>query len=116
MTKPFHAGLAARIGVLSAWMAGEGFTANTAIFDDGGFFKTYGGKDGESLADVVALMGKPWEMAKPAIYVKRWPCCYCNHRPIACGRLHGRRGGHETQPLRDAQRAGGCDGVSEASA
>jgi 2-methylcitrate dehydratase PrpD len=84
MTKPFHAGLAARVGVLSAWMAREGFTANTSIFDgDDGFFKTYGGGDGESLATLVEQMGKPWEMAEPGIYVKRWPCCYCNHRPIA---------------------------------
>jgi 2-methylcitrate dehydratase PrpD len=21
-------------------------------------------------------------MIKPGVYVKRWPCCYCNHRPI----------------------------------
>jgi len=83
MTKPFHAGNAARIGVLSAWMAKEGFTADTTIFDgEHSFFTTYGGKDGESLAEGVARMGKPWEMTTPGIYVKRWPCCYCNHRPL----------------------------------
>ena len=83
MTKPFHAGNAARIGVLSAWMAKQGFTANTAIFDGGhSYFSTYGGKDVEPLAEGIARLGKPWEMEKPGIYVKRWPCCYCNHRPI----------------------------------
>lgn len=83
MTKPFHAGNAARIGVLSAWMAKEGFTANTAIFDgEHSFFTAYGGKDMEPLAEGLARLGKPWEMEKPGIYVKRWPCCYCNHRPI----------------------------------
>lgn len=83
MTKPFHAGNAARIGVLSAWMAKQGFTANTAIFDgEHSFFTTYGGKDMEPLAEGLARLGNPWEMEKPGIYVKRWPCCYCNHRPI----------------------------------
>ena len=83
MTKPFHAGYAARIGVLSSWLAKEGYTADTAIFDGkNNFFDTYGGKDGEALADTVGRMGKPWEMTEPGIYVKRWPCCYCNHRPV----------------------------------
>jgi 2-methylcitrate dehydratase PrpD len=64
-------------------MAKQGFTANTAIFDgEHSFFSTYGGKDVEPLAEGIARLGKPWEMEKPGIYVKRWPCCYCNHRPI----------------------------------
>ena len=83
MTKPFHAGHAARSGVLSAWMAHHGFTADTAIFDGANnFFATYGGNDGEPLASAIERLGKPWEMLEPGIYVKRWPCCYCNHRPV----------------------------------
>jgi len=82
MTKPFHAGHAARTGVLSAWMAQHGFTANTSIFDDGGFFSTYAQGDGELLATLLEAWGEPWEMLNPGIYVKRWPCCYCNHRPV----------------------------------
>jgi 2-methylcitrate dehydratase PrpD len=83
MTKPFHAGHAARIGVLSAWLAKEGFTADQNIFDGkNNFFATYGGKDGAPLEDGLAKLGKPWEMSEPGIYVKRWPCCYCNHRPV----------------------------------
>lgn len=83
MTKPFHAGHAARNGVLAAWMAREGFTADATILDGkNGFFFTYGGGDGEPTDDVVAKLAQPWEMLEPGIYVKRWPCCYCNHRPI----------------------------------
>ena len=82
MTKPFHAGHAARTGVVSAWMAHHGFTADTAIFDDKGFLSTYGRGDGAPLATLIEALGKPWEMLEPGIYVKRWPCCYCNHRPI----------------------------------
>lgn len=83
MTKPFHAGYAARVGVLSAWMAKHGFTADENIFDgDNNFFATYGGNDGTPLAKSIDSLGKPWEMLEPGIYVKRWPSCYCNHRPI----------------------------------
>jgi 2-methylcitrate dehydratase PrpD len=83
MTKPFHAGHAARVGVMSAWMAQHGFTADENIFDgDNNFFATYGGSDGTPLAATIDKLGQPWEMSEPGIYVKRWPCCYCNHRPI----------------------------------
>jgi 2-methylcitrate dehydratase PrpD len=83
MTKPFHAGFAARVGVLSAWMAQHGFTADENIFDgDNDFFATYGGNDGTPLAVTLEKLGQPWEMLEPGIYVKRWPCCYCNHRPV----------------------------------
>jgi 2-methylcitrate dehydratase PrpD len=83
MTKPFHAGHAAKSGVLAAWMAHHGFTADTRIFDGkNNFFSTYGGSDSEPLDDTLERLGKPWEMIEPGIYVKRWPCCYCNHRPV----------------------------------
>ena len=83
MTKPFHAGHAARNGVLAAWMASRGFTSDTSIFDGkDGFFFTYGGEDGERMDDLVAKLGRPWEILEPGIYVKRWPCCYGNHRAI----------------------------------
>ncbi|MBI4193607.1 MAG: MmgE/PrpD family protein [Betaproteobacteria bacterium] len=83
MAKPFHAGHAARTGVLSAWMAREGFTTDTAIFEgERSVLDTYGGEDGVALGELIERLGRPWEMTEPGIYVKRWPCCYCNHRPI----------------------------------
>ncbi|HXV10592.1 MAG TPA: MmgE/PrpD family protein, partial [Burkholderiales bacterium] len=83
MTKPFHAGHAARCGVFSAWMVRQGFTASDAIFDgENSVFDTYAGKDGAPAADLLARLGKPWEATEPGIYVKRWPCCYSSHRPV----------------------------------
>jgi 2-methylcitrate dehydratase PrpD len=83
MTKPFHAGHAARSGVLAAWMAKNGFTADTSVFEGkGSMLETYRGEDGADLAELVQVLGKPWEMQEPGIYVKRWPCCYCNHRAV----------------------------------
>jgi 2-methylcitrate dehydratase PrpD len=83
MTKPLHAGHAARCAVLSASLAHSGFTADTAIFDgDRSVVTTYGSKNGVDLAGALDRLGSPWEIADPGIYVKQWPCCYCNHRPL----------------------------------
>jgi 2-methylcitrate dehydratase PrpD len=83
MTKPFHAGHAARCGVLSAWMAGEGYTAAAEIFDrPGGVLGVYRGADGAPVERLLSDLGKPWEVLDPGNYVKRWPCCYSNHRAV----------------------------------
>ncbi len=83
MTKPFHAGHAARCAVQSALIARAGFTADTSLFDgDDGFLRTYGEKDSQPLAPLVERLGKPWEAVEPGLSFKRWPCCYCNHRSI----------------------------------
>lgn len=83
MTKPFNAGHAARGGVIAAMLAKEGFTADTSIFDGkDGFLSTYGGADGQPLSELLGRLAQPWEVIKPGLFFKRWPCCYCNHRSI----------------------------------
>lgn len=83
MTKPFHAGRAARAGVLSAWLAKNGQTADAAIFDgDNDVLTTYGSGGGRPLGELVAQLGAPWEVVSPGNWVKRWPCCYAGHRAI----------------------------------
>ncbi|MCC7079512.1 MAG: MmgE/PrpD family protein [Burkholderiales bacterium] len=83
MTKPFHAGHAARCAVQSALLARAGFTADTSIFDgDDSFLRTYGEKDSQPLGPLLDRLGTPWEALDPGISFKRWPCCYCNHRSI----------------------------------
>ena len=84
MTKPFHAGNAARCGVFSARLAAEGFTADPSIFDGHqNVLTVYGAPD--SVVDKGALdsLGSTWELESPGLYVKRWPCCYAIHRPLA---------------------------------
>jgi 2-methylcitrate dehydratase PrpD len=84
MTKPFHVGQSARVGVVSAWMAAHGLTADTSIFDGAdSVLKIYGGDDGAPLEGLIEKLGNPWELIEPGISVKRWPCCYGTHRPIA---------------------------------
>jgi 2-methylcitrate dehydratase PrpD len=83
MTKPFHAGHAARCGVLSAWLARNGLTAHETVFDgDQSVLGTYRGDDGAPLGELLAHLGNPWEIIEPGIYAKRWPCCYSTHRPV----------------------------------
>jgi 2-methylcitrate dehydratase PrpD len=83
MTKPFHAGRAARAGVMAAWLAKNGHTADESIFDGkNNVLETYSSGDGAPLAEVIAKFGAPWEILKPGNWVKRWPCCYSNHRAI----------------------------------
>jgi 2-methylcitrate dehydratase PrpD len=84
MAKPFHAGHAARIGVLSAWMVKHGLTAQSALLDGArGILDTYSGGDGESIEAILAALGNPWEILSPGNYFKGWPCCYSGHRTLA---------------------------------
>ncbi|MFH1340942.1 MAG: MmgE/PrpD family protein [Pseudomonadota bacterium] len=83
MTKPFNAGHAAKGGVIAAMLAKAGFTADASIFDGkDGFLSTYGGGDGQPLDELLGRLAQPWEVIKPGLFFKRWPCCYCNHRSI----------------------------------
>lgn len=83
MTKPLHVGHAARGGVMAAFLAKSGFTANTSIFDiKRGFLGAYAGSDGSPMTALLEDLGSEWEISNPGIYVKRWPCCYCTYRPI----------------------------------
>ena len=83
MTKPLHVGHAARSGVMAAFLAKAGFTANAAVFDiKRGFLDAYAGSDGSPISELVESLGNEWEISNPGIYVKRWPCCYCTYRPI----------------------------------
>jgi 2-methylcitrate dehydratase PrpD len=64
-------------------MAKHGFTADESIFDGkNSVLDTYAGEGAVPLSAVVDKLGSTWEMTDPGIYVKRWACCYCNHRPI----------------------------------
>lgn len=83
MTKPFHAGRASRAGLLAAWLAKNGQSADDAIFDGrNDVVSTYSTGDGRPLPELIAQLGAPWEVVAPGNWVKRWPCCYAGHRAI----------------------------------
>jgi 2-methylcitrate dehydratase PrpD len=81
MTKPFHAGHAARSGVLSALLAREGFTASEhALEGPQGYFAVLGaGKRDERALET---LGAPWKILKTGVAVKPYPSCACTHSII----------------------------------
>jgi 2-methylcitrate dehydratase PrpD len=84
MAKPFHAGHAARCALASALLVRAGVTASDHIFDgDRSMIATYRGDDAGGLAPQLQRLGQPWDILDPGVFVKRWACCLCSHRPLA---------------------------------
>jgi 2-methylcitrate dehydratase PrpD len=81
MTKPFHAGHAARSGVLSALMAREGWTASDhALEGPQGFFNVLGA--GKRALEPLGTLGAPWKILTTGVAVKPYPSCACTHSII----------------------------------
>lgn len=82
MTKPLHAGLAARNGVLAALLAREGFTASPNALDgEFGFLAAYQhGKRDDSVWDD---LGSSWEItSRYGLAIKPYPSCGATHPAI----------------------------------
>ena len=78
MTKPFQAGHAAESGVISAELAGMGWTAAEEILEaDRGFFHAAGGSYDPSA--VMDRLGKPWTFASPGVSLKPYPSGSLTH-------------------------------------
>jgi 2-methylcitrate dehydratase PrpD len=89
MTKPFHAGHAARSGVLAALLAREGWTASEhALEGPQGFFNVLGAGMRELRA--LDTLGAPWKILTSGVAVKPYPSCACTHS-IIDGALELRR-------------------------
>ncbi len=89
MTKPFHAGHAARSGVLAALLAREGWTASEqALEGPQGFFNVLGA--GPRRLEVLDTLGAPWKILSSGVAVKPYPSCACTHS-IIDGALELRR-------------------------
>jgi len=81
MTKPYHAGHAARNGVMAAVLAREGFTASaTAIEGKQGYLSAFGRS--ASLDHVLDDLGRKWHLLESGIAVKPYPSCALTHAAI----------------------------------
>lgn len=87
MTKPLHAGNAARGGLTSVLLAKEGFTAENNIIEaELGFVNVLCGKGNHKL-DEVKWNPRPvenWALLKPGRDVKRYPSCGATQTAIDC--------------------------------
>lgn len=80
MTKPLHAGIAARNGVTAASLAAAGCNADDEMLEGPhGFLALYGG--GPPGVEV-ALPGQGSLLGERGLNIKRYPCCYYTHRAI----------------------------------
>jgi 2-methylcitrate dehydratase PrpD len=80
MTKPLHAGLAARDGVMAAEMAARGWTAGDRTLEHpAGFMASFCGDT--NVWGLIKNLGKPF-LAQDAVGIKKYPCGGANHRVI----------------------------------
>jgi len=83
MTKPFHAGLAAHAGIVSARLAALGFTsAPDAVEHEPGLL-TAVSPTGRMDLDSPLRAGVEWQICgSNRIGIKKYPACYCVHRSL----------------------------------
>ena len=83
MTKPFHAGNAARNGIIAAMLAQKGFTADESILESQfGFCVVLGGEGEYDLERMTESLGKQFAIVEPGLDMKPYPCCRFTHRCI----------------------------------
>ncbi|MBI3636912.1 MAG: MmgE/PrpD family protein [Candidatus Rokubacteria bacterium] len=81
MTKPYHAGHAARNGVLAALLAREGMTGSvTALEGPQGYLRAFG-SDRPAL-DALDGLGRHWHVVTSRVAVKPYPSCALTHSAI----------------------------------
>lgn len=110
MTKPYHAGHAARNGVFAAMMAREGFTASaTALEGKQGYLAAFGGGSAGALEAVLDGLGRRWQILESGIAVKPYPSCALTHSAIDA--LLDLRAKHQLTPAQIAEVEVGVNAV-----
>src|SRR5437867_5577852 len=81
MTKPYHAGHAARSGLLAPQLAREGLTpSETALGGRQGYVAAFGGTG--RLEPALDALGRTWQLLASGIAVKPYPSCALTHSAI----------------------------------
>ena len=82
-TKPAHAGLAAKSGVLAACLAENGLTASPETLDgEWSILSLLAGEQASDFAAPLAKLGAPLAIIEHGLIVKRYPCCAYIHRAV----------------------------------
>ncbi|MGH7314092.1 MAG: MmgE/PrpD family protein [Candidatus Rokuibacteriota bacterium] len=80
MTKPYHAGHAARNGVLAARLAREGLTAAESALDGKqGFVAAFGGNRPDAALE---QLGQRWHLVESGLAIKPYPSCALTHASV----------------------------------
>jgi 2-methylcitrate dehydratase PrpD len=80
MTKPYHVGMAARAGLLSAHLAARGATASKDPFEHHRGFLTAFSPGDKADWQSPSHLGREWHLVRHRLCVKRYPTCYFMHR------------------------------------
>ena len=81
MTKPLHAGLAARNGLMAALLAEKGFTADGSVIEGPfGFGKVFTAGGNYNPAKMSKGPGEPLLIVEHGVSIKPYPCCAEAHR------------------------------------
>ena len=94
MAKPLHVGHSARNGLLAARLAGAGVTANSEdVFEhEQGFLDVFNGPGTYDVERAMRAWSAPFDIVKPGIGIKQYPCCGSTHPAIdAMLEIVGRR-------------------------
>ncbi len=80
MVKPLHVGHCTRSGLFAALLARDGFTAGDKAFEHKqGFFEVFNGAGNYDAGKILPAWGKPFDIVKPGIAIKSYPCCGSTH-------------------------------------
>ena len=83
MTKPMHAGFAAKAGVFAAALAKAGTSAQEAALDGPVSFRsTTSDVDQEAFQIAFSKLGTPWAIEEYGMHIKLYPSCGGTHRVI----------------------------------
>jgi 2-methylcitrate dehydratase PrpD len=90
MAGHLHAGNAARNGVEASFLAQKGYTGRHGIIEiPGGFYNAYTGTADPVAPDVLEgnlkALGNPWNILKPGLMFKAFPCCHIGHFGVDAG-------------------------------
>jgi 2-methylcitrate dehydratase PrpD len=83
MVKPLHVGNCTRSGLLAALLARNGFTGSLNAFEHPqGYFEVFNGAGNYDGTKILAGWANPFDIVKPGIALKQYPCCGSTHPAI----------------------------------
>ena len=81
--KPLHIGHCARNGLFAALIARDDYTASPVAFEHKqGYFMVFNGEGNYDAEKILPAWGKPFDIVKPGIAIKQYPCCGSTHPAI----------------------------------
>jgi 2-methylcitrate dehydratase PrpD len=81
MTKPYHAGIAARNGVSAAYLAKYGLSSSPHALDhEMGYVENF--TRGRTVAGQQLHLGEPFDLMEPGFFLKPYPSCAATHTAI----------------------------------